>query len=364
MTDRRSNSQKPVTRRVTLRDVAERAGVSVCTASLVLSGKDEGRVSESTRGRVRAVARGLDYKPDLIARGLKTRQTYLFGLVIESAVTSFFADVIQGIQDVSEQEGYNMLLYTTNDDSHKEARFLQVLKERDVDGIIVSPSSTRNISFLNELYEGGTAVVGVLNVSDKARYAQISVDNFHGGFIATEHLINLGHRRIAHLSAQDEGFDQGRDRFRGYVEALCRYGIELDDTLVINADYDWEQGYSAARKLLAMKDPPTAIFACSDMGAWGAMRAVRELGLSVPGDVAIVGYDNLSIAPQLEVPLTTVDQPKYEIGRMSMLALLDAMTFREVQDQVITPRLVVRQSTGEPRSASTTGYTGSDLGNK
>ncbi|HHY97208.1 MAG TPA: LacI family transcriptional regulator [Firmicutes bacterium] len=356
MTHRLGSRQKSVTRRVTLKDVAEQAGVSVCTASLVLSSKDKGRVSEATRKRVRAVARGLNYKPDFIARGLKTRQTCLFALVIQSAAASFFAEVIQGIQDVSEQKGYNMLLYTTNDDIDREARFLRILEERGVDGIIICPNGARNVELLNELYERGTAIVGILNISEKAIYPQISVDNFHGGFVAAEHLIELGHRRIAHLGARGQEFDQGLSRFKGYNEALREHGLEPDDTLVIDTDYSWEKGYAAARKLFAMRNPPTAIFACGDMDAWGAMRAIRELGLSIPHDVSVVGYDNLAITSQMEVPLTTVDQPKYEIGRISMLALLEAMTSGEVKDQVITPTLVVRESTSRPRSLSMVRY--------
>ena len=336
---------------VTVKDVAREAGVSICTVSRVLNGTHTEKVSEKTRNRVLEIAERLDYHPNILARGLVLKRTSLLGLVVPHVMSSFLPEAIQGIQDEAEEYGYSVLVYTTRGRPDKEAAYLQLLRDKHVDGIIWLPTFHDNVSLVKRL-EREVPIVQIYSAVPGLKSCHIVVDHEAGGQMATEHLVRLGHHRIAHLSALESGDTHGKQRMAGYRKALARHGIPFDASLVAESSYKWEGGYEAAIRLFTnaagrvRDDRPTAVFACCDMAAIGAMRAIRELGLRVPHDVAVVGFDDLEISEIVDIPLTTVSQPKYEIGRVAMSVLQSKIETGKGRDVVMDIKLVVRESCG------------------
>ncbi|MGE5508048.1 MAG: LacI family DNA-binding transcriptional regulator [Chitinophagales bacterium] len=329
----------------TLREVAEAAGVSIWTTSKVLNGDPGKKVSPATCQKVREVADRLGYRPNIMARGLARSRTSLIGVVVPSLMSSFIPETIQGIQDTAETLGYSMLLYTTQSRSGKEAEYLQLLVDKGVDGIIWAPDRDDNAALCRRL-EKEIPMLQLYYRLSGLNSPYVIVDHTKGAYLATKHLINLGHRCIGHLSAPDHA--HGLLRLQGYRDALKEAGLEPDDALVAEAGYEWEGGYAAALKLLQRPEGerPTALFASCDLSAWGAISAARSLGLQVPQDLAVVGFDDLKIAAFSPLALTTVAQPRYEIGRVAMTKLHRQIDGERVKGEVLDVELIVRTSSG------------------
>lgn len=329
---------------VKLEDVAREAGVSVVTVSRVLNGRYPEKVSAETRQRVLETVERLNYRPNINARGLLKGKTNLIGVFIYRIENSFFGDILQGIQDAAMQAGLSMLVYTSESQCEQDKFILNELYARQVDGIIYTPSPwPENVQ---EIIDAGVPVVQLGFAHNRVRAPYVAVDHFLGAYMATEHLIRLGHTRIAHLAAKPSFDTHGMNRLLGYQMALRDYGIKFEDRLVVNSNYSWMDGYTATKELLAKADDVTAIFACSDYAAVGAMRALHEAGLVVPDDIAIVGYDDLSFSAWLPTPLTTIAQPKQEIGVAAVNSLLALMQGDNVSNTTFYPELVVRESCG------------------
>ncbi len=335
---------------VTIKDVAREAGVSVCTVSRVLNNTYRNKVSEETRRRVLEVSEELGYRPSLIARGLKGKTTNLVGLVVPDIAASFLAHTLMGIQSVAEDYDYSILLYTTMSKPSKDIEYLRILKEKRVDGIIWLP--------LHQDYEDAVAFA---EIAKEAKILQIYhnlegldvpallVDQFKGGFLATDYLAKKGHQKIAHLSGANitDVLDlHGAQRLAGYKEALIEHDIDPRKQIVIEVGYDWEGGYKAAEYIARMpkSQRPTALFAATDMVAWGAIQYFRKIGVRVPDDIAVVGYDNLNIADKFDPPLTTISQPKEKLGQIAMELMLQAIKGEKICSMLFEPELVVRNS--------------------
>ncbi len=329
----------------TLRDVARRAGVSIATVSYVLNGTRS--VSPEVEARVREAVRALQYRPNRLARGLRRKRTHVIGLVVPDSANPFFAEIARGMEDLSFAHDHSVILCNSDGDPAKEQRYLGVLIEQQVDGIaLVSAHATP--AHLSMLRQRRIPFVVVDRDLPGLEADCVLADNFQGGYLATRHLLERGHRRIACIAGPSE-LTPSADRVRGYRRALEEAGIRPREVWVQRGDFRAESGYEAARFFLSLpaKVRPTAIFACNDLMAIGAMRAIGEAGLSIPDDIALVGFDDILLASYVIPPLTTVAQPTYEMGRIAGDLLLRRLgePDRPPARLILPVRLVVRQST-------------------
>lgn len=308
-------------RRVTITDVAARAGVSVATVSYVLNDKPGAKIPPSTRERVQAAARELGYRPNALAQGLLHGTSRFIGVIADAiATTPFAGQLIEGAQAEAWRHGYLLLIANTDDDPEVEENALRVMLEHRVAGVLYSTYFHRKVSAPSELAEVPHVLANCY--SDNAEQLSVVPDEVEGGRSATRLLLEAGHRRIGFInSVEDAPGPIGR--LAGYTAALEEAGLQMDPCLVIAAGHDQEAGYEGVQVLLDMPQPPTALFCYNDRVAMGVYDALRERGLSVPDDVAIVGFDNQEvIAGHMRPTLTTVALPHYEIGVRAVQALL------------------------------------------
>jgi LacI family transcriptional regulator len=330
--------------RTTLKHLAARAGVHPSTISRVVNNDPLLRVSPETRARIEALLQETGYRPDVVARSLKLRQTFVLAMIIPDITNPLFANIFLGIEDAASERGYSVLLANTGGSPERERDHLRTVQARRVDGLVLASAMLRDPS-VGWLREQNIAHVLVNRYSDQ-RDLFVGADDFGGAKAATEHLLSLGHRRIAHL-AGGPGISTAVERRRGYVTALREAGIEPDPALVVESGYLEETGRGAMERLLALPEPPTAVFAVNDMAAIGAHGALLERGLRIPEDVALVGYNDLPLASRLEPPLTTLRVPAREFGRLSAQMLVGRIQSGGTSRQrVILPvELIVRGST-------------------
>ena len=328
----------------TITDVARRAGVSKSLVSLVM--RNERHVSARRREAVRKAATALGYRPNAMARSLKQRHTGILGVMVSDLHNPFFADVVDGIHDQAARSGYRVLIDTANPLTAQQDDAIETLLELRVDGLILAGL----LSESRVIVEAGRELPVVL-VGRAARAPSldsVTNDDWAGAVAVVRHCASLGHRRIAHI---DGGQVAGADaRRRGYEDAMRDLRLRKYSTVIPGA-YSEEGGHSGALVLLDRRPRPTAIFAANDMAAIGALNAIEERGLSVPDDVSLVGYDNTSLAALRHLSLTTVHQPRLEMGQMAVSMLLDRLDNRKSQPRraVLSPSLVVRGTTAPPR---------------
>ena len=337
-------------RRVTLREVAKQAGVSLGMASRVLGGY--GSYSEKTRRKVLEAARELDYRPNALARSLRLGRSKAIGVVVADIMSYHWTTFVRGIEDAAAQRGYQVILGTTADNSEAERRYIRALYERNVDGIILSPSSD-NEEMLAKLAEDGLAMILVESSSSEIKAPRINVDDRLAAREATEHLLSLGHTSIG-LVAGPQELESGRNRLEGYRDALLAAGLAYREELVRIADFGAAGGYRATRELLESRERPTALLVCNELMTGGAVQCLKDLGVSVPEEVSLVAFDDPAWASFFTPALTTVRTPRMEVATKALDALLahiKAGTRVEEPEEVIIPtELVVRESTGPPRS--------------
>nr|WP_246580788.1 LacI family DNA-binding transcriptional regulator [Deinococcus aestuarii] len=333
-------------RRVTHKDVAERAGVSVATVSYVLNGGPR-PVSPETRARVQAVIDELEYYPNELARGLRLRQSRAVGLLLPNITNPFYAEVAQALEAYCHAQGFLVMLCNSGGEAEREARYVQALRAGRVDAMVVVPSSEPT-ALLRPILQARLPVVVLEH--DVQGVPCIAIDEFRGGQVGTGHLLELGHRRVA-LLRETPTSALSRERVDGYREALAQAGLPYDPALVVECGATQAEGDRVMRGLLTLPEPPTAIFAHNDLLALGACRAVQHAGLGVPGDLSVVGYDDISSAAYLNPPLTTVRFPKAEMGRLAGELILKLLRGEALPAQTITlpVELVVRASTAPPR---------------
>lgn len=329
---------------VTIHDVAKKAGVSTATVSHVIN--KTRFVSESAARRVRRAMQGLHYQPNAVARSLRRKHTRTLGLVLPDSSNPFFAEVARGVEDFAFQQGYTVLFGSSDGDLEKESEYLRVFIEKQVDGLIfvAAGESTRNI---RQLQVEHLPLVVVDREFKNVVADYVVADNRRGGFLATEHLIQLGHRVIACI-AGPSSVTPSAERVIGYQDALKSHKIPFDSKLLRRGDFQAPSGFAATQFFLARKSKrPTAIFACNDMMALGALSAIYKAGLRVPDDMAIVGFDDIALASYSSPPLTTIQQPKYEMGQLAAQILIDRIGTKkksQVQRHLLSTHLVARES--------------------
>lgn len=331
---------------MTMRDVAERAGVSVTTVSHVVN--ETRPVSDELRERVLAAMDELGYQPNRLARSLRRRETHTIGMIVPDSANPFFAEVARGIEDTSFEQGYNVILCNSDGDLAKELLYTNVLAEKQVDGILFVAAGESS-EHIRALQVRRMPLVVVDRDIPGVTVDSVLTDNGYGGWLATRHLIDLGHRRIGCITGPSD-VTPSAERVTGYWRALSQSGISVDGGLVVRGDFQYAGGYQAVHQLLSMDDPPTAIFACNDLMAIGAISAALKLGRKVPTNLSVVGFDDVRLASFANPPLTTIAQPKYEMGVMAATMLLERMHDRDMppRRQMLATSLLIRQSTAPP----------------
>lgn len=335
----RSTSSAP-----TVKEVARQAGVSTATVSRALSGS--AGVREPLRSRIIEAARLLSYRPNRAARDLRVRSSRAVGVLIPDIENPFFTSLVCGIEDVLSKTEYSLLLASYNEDPEQESRRIEVFRAEGVCGLIFAASRTPS-SLYSDLERDGLTLVAVSRSLPRLRADEVTVASRDGAYVATSHLIKLGHKRIAIINGPT-AFTTTRDRQEGYEDALHDAGMNLKDELVIHCAFKQAAGHAAMEQLLKLTKPPTAIFAASNLLTLGALQAIHESNLAIPSQIAIVGFDDMPWAMSLRPPLTTVAQPAFEAGRTAAEMLLarvrdPSLPRRQV---VLETQLIVRASCG------------------
>lgn len=340
-------------RRTTITDVARAAGVHPSTVSRVLNGRAELSLLPETRERVIAAANRLGYRPSALARSLRLRRTFTLGMLVPDITNPFFPPIIKGVEDTAHARGYNLILCNTMDSSEREATYLRVLRERQVDGLLIASSFMAD-STIAELRREKFPYVLLNRATRGSDDLAVLPNNREGTAAGVDHLVELGHRRIG-LVGGPQTTMTGQERLANARAALRRHRLPADDAMVAIADgFSEEAGYIAARRLLREGEAPTAIFTANDLIALGTYRAAREAGLAVPDDLSIVGFNDIPQADLFDPPLTTVHVPQQEMGAKAA-SLLIAQLEREPIDQrrvVLDATLVIRGSTAPVRAAA------------
>lgn len=334
--------------RVTREDVARRAGVSTAVVSYVIN--DGPRpVSPETREKVEQAIDELGYFPNEVARSLKRKQSLTIGLVLPNVNNPVYGEIAGIFEQICIQAGYLVLLCTTGRSPDQEQKCVRMLRAKQVDGVIVMPSQ-RPRELVEPLTQANIpTVVLEHNLED---LPCVAIDDLEGGRLATQHLIKLGHQRIA-LIRREPTSTTSSQRLVGYRDALESAGIPFDASLVVETETGFDAGFQAMQHLLDSSDPPpTAVFAHNDVLALGAMHAIRSAGLRIPNDISVVGYDDTAGSAYLDPPLTTIKYPKAEMGRCAaqlVLKLIQDSTVASPETTILPVELIIRSSTAPRR---------------
>jgi LacI family transcriptional regulator len=334
--------------RITLKDLARLAGVSTSTASLVM--RDSPLVAAATRRRVLKMARNLGYVRNRSAANLRTRRSHTIGLVVCDITNPFYADFTAGIEAACERGGWVTFLCNSAESLERQAMFLQRMHEQGVEGIIISPAAGTSPSVIRKLQEAGLPCVQALRYLHGLIHDYVGVDSRLGVALATEHMIALGHRRIAFVGG-GANTSATRDRTAGYVDAMRRHGLGPDPDLIVRTAISRDAGASALNALLGGVSPPTAAICYADIIALGIIWALHECGLTPGKDFAVVGHDNISEAAWSRPALTTVSVSPRQIGEEAVQLLLRRINEPNKQPErvMLPPRLIVRDSCGAER---------------
>jgi DNA-binding LacI/PurR family transcriptional regulator len=334
---------------VRLKDLAQLAGVSLMTVSKAL--RDEPDVSSATKQRVKLLAQQMGYVPDSSAQGLRTKTTKLFGLVIPATTNPIYARIVFAIEERAHELGYDILLAHTHNKPEREEICLRHLLSRRVDGLFISPvyRYEAEARIYQEIKVRATPVVLLGPPAPFCRsFPAIEIEELIASYNVTQHLLRLGHRKIAYLTGPPAA-PWAHERFEGYRRALREAGIEVDDKLVFQAGNTIEEGTKASLQFLNENCRATAIQAVSDQVAIGCAQTLISQGLRIPEDISLVGFGNVLAAEYFRVPLTTVRQPKFRLGVAAVDAMMCLLRGEKIQPKRLTAELIERKSTAPPR---------------
>jgi LacI family transcriptional regulator len=340
---------------VTIKDIARELGISPSTVSRAL--KDHPDISPDTKKVVNALATKLNYQPNIVALSLRQSKTNTIGVIIPEIVHFFFSTIISGIEDIAYSAGYNVILAQSNESQEREILDMKALFNSRVDGMLMSISrDTTNFDHIESMITKGVPIVFFDRVYNTDQASKIIVDDFTGAKEATLHLIEQGCKRIAHLEGPPN-LDISKQRLEGYKEALLQHNIPFIKELVVTCPSGTiEEGKEATERLLKLKQKPDGIFATNDPAAMGSMQAIKSHGLKIPDDVAIVGFSNWFFSSLMDPPLSSVDQPGFEMGQEAAKLLIRQIEKQDKDDLDIDPetkilktRLIIRESSLKSR---------------
>ncbi|RDC61732.1 LacI family DNA-binding transcriptional regulator [Adhaeribacter pallidiroseus] len=331
-------------RPVTIKDIAQQLHISVSTVSRALRGSSD--INAETKKAVLDLAAELDYQPNSIALSLVKSRTNILGVIIPDIAVQFFASAISGIQEVASAAGYNVMICQSNESEQTEANNIQALLSSRVAGIIVSVSgNTTNTNHFKILQKKGIPLILFDRVCDDIEASKVIVDDYHGALAAVDHLVAVGCKRIAHL-AGPEKLQITANRKNGYLDALRKNNIAINEDLIKHVDFDRQKSLDATTHWIQSENPPDGIFAISDRVAIGAMLAIKAAGLRIPQDIAVVGFGNETTSSILDPALTTVMQYPVEMGRLAARLFLEQIETEEVTSQtiILETKLLVNKS--------------------
>jgi LacI family transcriptional regulator len=328
----------------TMKDIAKKAKVSMITVSRAMNNRPD--ISRETKSRVLKIARQLNYIPDHLARSLVTRKTKTVAVLVPDNVDSFYAAVVQGIGDECRERGYGIFLWNTHDSADKELEYLRQAREKRTDGMLIYPVQADS-RYIKELRRNPVPFVFLNRHADAVDVDFVINDNVHGAYLAVNHLVQKGHRRITYVCARPNA-SSGKERIAGCRKATQEAGLPSECLDLLVCEETIESCYKLVKELVAKDKRPSAIFVWDDRLAIGAMKAIGEANLRIPQDVALVGYDDIEISAYLHPPLTTVRQPTHQIGQTAARILLDKLESEETPEPkkiILKPELVVRETT-------------------
>lgn len=312
--------------------------LSVTTVSRVLNGKGKKyRISQSTSQRVIEAAKKYNYTPNRIARSLKTSKTDTIGLIIPDLSNPFFADIALSIEKELRIREYSLILCDSSDDYNVERALINLLSSYKVEGIIIAPVGTKHNHIIDK-FKTGLPMVVIDRYFPNIDLPYITSDNYQGGMDAVNYLISMGHKRIACIQGIPQS-QPNRERVDGYMEALNQNGIEIDESIIIGHEFSIENGYRQTHILFSIDNPPTAIFALSNLICLGIIKAIKEIGLKIPDDLSLISFDEQPYSEYLWVPITTIRQKKNEMGRLAVDVLFNYIDNKVPNDKIFNIKL-------------------------
>ncbi|WP_029192831.1 LacI family DNA-binding transcriptional regulator [Paenibacillus harenae] len=336
--------------KATIYDVAREAGVSIATVSKVINAK--GKISQERRREIFAIMERLQYQPSVIASALTGKHTYTLGLLIPDIANPFYGEVARAVEDRGHQLGYSVIICSTDNRDERIEQYISVLKQKRIDGIMIG-TGMGNADTLREL-GASMPVVAIGRELPDVPVHTVVADDWQGGRMAAEHLLQLGHRRVAVLS-ESMAVSSSRDRLKGFKERLEEDGVMLQENHVRPCKHRMEDGKREAARMLEGKEHPTAIFCCNDLLAVGALQAAKEAGIRIPAELSVVSFDNTILASVTDPPLTSISQPMEQLGAAAVDLLLgqleqDAPSAAKRRIAMRT-ELIVRSSTASVKPA-------------
>lgn len=326
----------------TIKDVAKKANVSVATVSRILN--DLGGYSEETRKKVVAIVENMGYRRNAIARNLKTKTSHTIGVLLPKVETTFYVEILNGIEEMSHKNNYSVFICNTGVSCNLMPYYLDVLSERQVDGIIVCSLSPKDVYDKN-IIDTKIPCILVSTYSPRFTIPYIKVDDFQASYAATSYLIENGHTKIAMLGGEKDDPIAGIPRLEGYRQALKEHNITSDESLIKHGGFGFKEGKDSMEELLNENKKFTAIFATCDDIAVGAMVIAHKRGILIPEELSIIGYDNTKVSEMSYPPLTTIAQPSYEMGQRSAEMLIKSIITDKKSESIIMPfEIIERES--------------------
>lgn len=333
---------------VTITDIANELNTTPATVSRALNNHPS--ISEKRKKKVLETAARLKYKRNKIASSLRSGKSHLIGVIIPSAEINFFGSVVHGIESVANSNGYNVLLYQSNERRDYEEKGLETFLSARVDGILASiAKDTIDYSHFKEIKLRGIPIIFFDRSNDDLGIDSVVIDDYKGAFLATQHLIDQGYKRIAHISGSQH-LKNFYDRLKGYMGALQSNKIEIDPSLIVNGNISIESGKQGTRHLLSLSNPPDAIFATEDFTALGVISQLKEQGIKIPSEFGVIGFANELFGQHITPSLSTVDQQTIKMGKSAIELLMGLIEKKELTGQrqqkvVLEPLLIFREST-------------------
>jgi len=332
--------------KTTIHDIARKLNITASTVSRAL--KDHPRISTETKKAVLKVAEKLNYQPNHIAAALRNGRSNIIGIIVPSVDRSFFSSVVRGIEEIANKAKYNVMICQSYDNYEKEVQTINALLNAQVDGIIASfAKETDDFSHFLKVKEKGIPLVMFDRGNNDLEVSHVVVDDYFGSYKGVEHLIQQGCKRIAHFTSTRK-ISIYKDRLRGYREALEAYGLPFDQELIVESNLQLEDGRESMEKLLKLAKRPDAVFSASALGTLGAMQVLKENGLRIPDDVALVAFSNEQFCYCTEPPITSIDQHSMRMGNAAAEIFLEEINKGDVkfipQKIVLKPELIIRQS--------------------
>jgi LacI family transcriptional regulator len=328
----------------TIIDVARLAGVSTTTVSHFINGTRY--VSDDLRDRVEKAIAELGYRPNSMARGLRKGESKTIGLIVPDNSNPFFAEILRSIENIGYSNGYSVILCNSDGDIAKEIAYTELLFAKQVDGIVFI-TTNNSCEHLQQLSDNGIPIIVIDRDIPLKGTDVLLVDNFQGGYEATRYLIGLGHTRIACITGPSL-LTPSAERVNGYKKALAQAGIAENPDWIVAGDFQFAGGENGIEKLMNLQNRPTAVFACNDLMALGVLRGIRKAGLSVPGNLSLIGFDDIPLASVVSPALTTISQPIQKISEMAIELLINRLQKKEIkfeEKRIVFPtEIVVRES--------------------